>query len=243
VIDVAFTGADVRACDVAVVIDVLRATSTITQALAAGYRRVLCVESLDTALSLRAPGRVLAGERDCVAPPGFDQGNSPREVVPPRGDELVLTTSNGTPAILLAAQVAPAVLLGCVMNSAAVTAAILGLGDPDEISVGLVCSGGAGRPCVEDLYAAGSIASGLGGRRSDSALIAEALFRHYATPAEALQAASHAQILSERGLADDVDLCAEMSTLTTVPAVATVDARIAVVIDSANVREAKVVAA
>ncbi len=129
------------------------------------------------------------------------------------------------------------------MNSAAVTAAITELGDPGEMSISLVCSGGDGRPCTEDLYAAGSIAAGLGGRRTDSALIAEALFQHYATPAEALQAASHAQILSERGLADDVALCACMSTLTTVPAVATVDDGFAVVMDSADVREAKVLAA
>ena len=68
-IDVAFTRADLRPADVAVVIDVLRATSTATQALAAGYRSVLCVESVEVALTLRGPGRVLAGERRCVRPP------------------------------------------------------------------------------------------------------------------------------------------------------------------------------
>ena len=101
-IDVALTRADLRAADVAVVVDVLRATTTATQALAAGYRSVLCAESVELALGLRGPGRVLAGERRCVAPPGFDQGNSPREAARRRGDELVLATTNGAPAIVAA---------------------------------------------------------------------------------------------------------------------------------------------
>ena len=54
-IDVAFTSADARAADVAVVVDVLRATSTATQALAAGYRSVICVESIERARALLSP--------------------------------------------------------------------------------------------------------------------------------------------------------------------------------------------
>src|ERR1022692_4173045 len=92
-IDVAFTRAEVRPADVAVVIDVLRASSTATQALAAGYRRVLFAESLPLALSLRRAGSVLAGERHCVMPAGFDQGNSPLEAAQPRGIDLVLATT------------------------------------------------------------------------------------------------------------------------------------------------------
>jgi phosphosulfolactate phosphohydrolase-like enzyme len=89
-IDVAGNRAELRSAGIAVVIDVLRATSTATQALAAGYRRVLCAESIARAAGLRAPGRVLAGERRCLRPPGFDQGNSPLEAATRRGDELVL---------------------------------------------------------------------------------------------------------------------------------------------------------
>jgi phosphosulfolactate phosphohydrolase-like enzyme len=61
VIDVALTGDALRTADVAIVIDVLRATSTAAQALGAGYRRVLCVGSIERARELRADGRVLAG--------------------------------------------------------------------------------------------------------------------------------------------------------------------------------------
>jgi 2-phosphosulfolactate phosphatase len=95
-IDVAFTCADLRSADVAVVIDVLRATSTVTEALAAGYRRVLCADSVERAAGLRAPGRVLAGERQCVKPPGFDHGNSPLEAMHRQGDGLAAVELDGT---------------------------------------------------------------------------------------------------------------------------------------------------
>ncbi|MBN9622534.1 MAG: 2-phosphosulfolactate phosphatase, partial [Actinobacteria bacterium] len=98
-IDVAFSRPEIRPARVAIVIDVLRATSTATEALAAGYRRVLCAESIERARSLRGEERVLAGERHCVMPDGFDQGNSPREAAVRRGEDLILATTNGAPAI------------------------------------------------------------------------------------------------------------------------------------------------
>jgi 2-phosphosulfolactate phosphatase len=119
VIDVAFTRAELRAADVAVVVDVLRATSTATQALASGYRRVLCAETIERALELRGPGRVLAGERHCIKPPGFDLGNSPTDTLERRGDELVLATTNGAPTIVAATGHAPRVLLACLLNLSA----------------------------------------------------------------------------------------------------------------------------
>ena len=115
-IDVALTRADLRPAQLAVVIDVLRATSTATQALASGYRRVLVAESIERALELRRPGRVLAGERQGVKPPGFDQGNSPAEATEPRGDDLVLATTNGGPTIVAATRDASEVVLACMLN-------------------------------------------------------------------------------------------------------------------------------
>ena len=77
-VDVCFTPRDIRPVEVAVVVDVLRATSTIVQALAVGYPRVVCCRSVATARELRAPGRVLAGESDCVRVPGLRAGQLPR---------------------------------------------------------------------------------------------------------------------------------------------------------------------
>src|ERR671933_1085888 len=97
-IDVALTPAVSAGAAVTIVVDVLRATSTIAQALAAGYERVLCCADVEEARALRASnGRVvLAGERLCVKIPGFDLGNSPREFLEPRGETVALTTTNGT---------------------------------------------------------------------------------------------------------------------------------------------------
>ena len=63
-VDVAFTREDIDDADVLIVLDVLRATSTIVSALASGYRRVLCVDSIDRARRLARPGRTLAGEQE-----------------------------------------------------------------------------------------------------------------------------------------------------------------------------------
>ena len=80
-VHVAFTPAEEVSAPVGIVIDVLRATSTMAQALAAGYRRVLCCSEVDEARAIAAAegGAVLAGERKTVRIHGFDFGNSPRE--------------------------------------------------------------------------------------------------------------------------------------------------------------------
>ena len=104
----------------AVVIDVLRATTTITRALESGYRQVLACGDLDEARELAAKvagSVVLAGERQCVKPEGFDLGNSPREFEgEPRAETLVLTTTNGTRAIVTAAGHAEVVVIGSLLN-------------------------------------------------------------------------------------------------------------------------------
>ena len=76
---VGFTPGEQVAAPVGIVIDVLRATSTICQALAGGYERVVCVGEVDDARALAGAGVALAGERDNVRIDGFDFGNSPRE--------------------------------------------------------------------------------------------------------------------------------------------------------------------
>ena len=104
---------------VGIVVDVLRATSTMTQALAAGYRRVLCCAEIDEARALAATeGSVrLAGERRLEHIPGFDFGNSPREVAgEPAAETLVLTTTNGTRLLVFAAARFERVYVGSLLN-------------------------------------------------------------------------------------------------------------------------------
>lgn len=228
-IDVALRPADVRAADVAVVIDVLRATSTITQALASGYRRVLCVESIERAEALRETGRVLAGERSCVKPDGFDQGNSPIEALRRAGTELVLATTNGTPAVVTAAGHADTVVLACMLNLDAAVCATLECTAAGALDVQIVCAGTNGAVSLEDAYVAGRISGRLPGSRTDAALVAEGVARAFATPLEALSAGADARALEEGGMNDDIAFCAQESVLSVVPSLVGLGEGVAIV--------------
>src|SRR6186997_3498331 len=134
---VAFTPDETASAPVAVVVDVLRATSTIPQALAAGYRRVLCCAEIEEARRLRGEieGSLVGGERDAVRIDGFDVGASPREFLEPRADTLILSTTNGTRTIVTAAERSDEVLLGSLLNLDAVVGAAQGRGE----DVTIVC--------------------------------------------------------------------------------------------------------
>src|SRR4249920_3877167 len=98
-VHVAFTPAEAASAELGIVVDVLRATSTIAQALASGYERVYCCAEIDQARALRETlgEGILAGERDAVQIEGFDAGASPREFVgPPRSSTVIFSTTNGT---------------------------------------------------------------------------------------------------------------------------------------------------
>jgi 2-phosphosulfolactate phosphatase len=215
-IDVAFLGSDVRPAATAVVIDVLRATTTITSALQSGYERVLVAGGIDQALELRADGRVLAGERDCERPPGFDLGNSPEDTLTPLGPELILATTNGAPAILAAVAACDEVLLACLLNEDAVVRELTSrTGD-----ILILCAGTNGNVTVEDTYLAGRLSAALDGPKTDAALIAEAVAAAYPEPIDALQVSAGAHQLHLVGLGSDVTYCARVSTTDVVPRVA-----------------------
>ena len=213
-IDVAFLGTHVREAGTAVVIDVLRATSTITVALASGYERVLVAGSIEQAERLREPQRTLAGEIGCARAPGFDLGNSPEESAQPRTPELVLATTNGAPAIVASASVADDVIVASLLNLDAVLAQLAGVED-----VLLVCAGTDGRPSIEDVYLAGRLSAALEGPRSDAAQIAEAVAASYATAVDALEASAGAVGLRREGLESDIAFCAQESIIDAVPRV------------------------
>jgi 2-phosphosulfolactate phosphatase len=205
-IDVAFLGTDVRPAATAVVIDVLRASSTITLAMASGYERVLVAGSVEAARELRTPQRTLAGEVQCARAPGFDLGNSPEETLEPRTPELVLATTNGAPAIIAAADVADEVLIASLLNLDAVLAQLAGSED-----VLLVCAGTDGRVSIEDVYLAGRLSVALEGERSDAAQIAEHVAAAYPSAQEALEASAGAVGLRREGLESDIAFCAQES--------------------------------
>lgn len=212
-IDVAFTRAEVRPAEVAVVVDVLRATSSIVQALASGYERVLCCDSIERAEGLRGPDRILAGERGCLPPPGFDLGNSPSNFAEPQGREVVLATTNGAPALVAAAAAAEQVVVAAMTNLDAVVSFVRGA------DVLLLCAGTDGLAGLDDAYVAGRIALMLDGPRTDSTRMAQCLAEHYPGPESALFASQAAENLVESGLKDDVRDCAQDSIHAVVPCV------------------------
>jgi 2-phosphosulfolactate phosphatase len=214
-VHVAFTPAEAEQVPTAVVVDVLRATSTIAQALAAGYRRVLCCGEVEEARALRASlgEGVLAGERRAVAIEGFDLGNSPREFVEPRGETLILTTTNGTGAVVAAAANADTVLLGSLLNLEAVAAEAAAPGAGVEV----VCAGVDGRFTLDDAYCAGRIVELLGGERSDAAEAAVRIARSFPDALAGLRASENPL---QGKLGEDVEWCARESVLAVVPRLA-----------------------
>ena len=190
-IHVAFTPGEATPAPVGVVIDVLRATSTLAQALASGYRRVLCCAEIDEARSLaetNGPAK-LAGERRLEHIPGFDFGNSPRELAGEAAAEtLILTTTNGTRLLVSAAARFERVYVGSLLNLDAVAVAAAESGE----DVALLCAGVLGELALDDAYCAGRIAEALGGELSDSATAAIRIARSFASPLEGLGASRSA---------------------------------------------------
>jgi 2-phosphosulfolactate phosphatase len=215
-VHVAFTPAEEVSAPVGIVIDVLRATSTMTQALAAGYGRVLCCSDVDEARAVAAAdgGAVLAGERGTVRIDGFDFGNSPREFLEPAAEAVVLTTTNGTRLLLAAAARCDLVLVGSLLNLDAVVRAAAEAGSED---VAVLCAGVQGELAMDDAYVAGRMAAALGGGPTESSAAAMRLAGSFATNEEGLGASQSARNLHASGLDADIAWCARESVLDVVP--------------------------
>lgn len=213
---VGFTPLDPPAAPVGVVIDVLRATSTICQALSADIEQVTCVGEIDDARALRADGVALAGERGNVRIDGFDFGNSPREFVSPDPGfrRLVLTTTNGTRLLLTAAARCETVVVGSLLNLDALVASLAGAAE-----VAVLCAGVEGRFAIDDAYVAGRIASALGGEPDDAAVAAMRLAASFESALAGIGGGTSADNIRRAGLSADIDFCARSSVLEVVPRV------------------------
>ena len=208
-IDVAFTPVETAPAPIGLVVDVLRATSTIAQALASGYRRVLCCAEIEDALALRAqiPDSLVGGERKAIQVEGFDVGASPREFLEPQADTLILSTTNGTRAILETAQRCEEVVLGSMLNLEAVARASA---DRDAV---VVCAGFQGAFALDDAYCAGRIVQLVDGARTDAAIASELIARAFPTALEGFNARTY----GPPGLEEDIAFCARENVLDVVP--------------------------
>jgi 2-phosphosulfolactate phosphatase len=217
-----------------IVIDMLRASSTICYALAAGAKCVVPLLEIDETLQLgKQLGRefvVLGGERGGKIIEGFDLGNSPSEYTPERvfSKMVLFTTTNGTRALAHARQAAH-VLVGAALNRASIANAVC-----DSPRVDIVCAGTDGEETGEDILAAGAIVDKILAQSTDWQLNkggqeAHKQWRELVDRAErsqrpvsdelaiALRDTAGGQNLLEIGHAADLVVCAQLDSLTVVP--------------------------
>lgn len=208
---------------IAVVIDVLRATTTIASALAAGCQRVFPARSPEEAQAiaggLPAGSAVLGGERRGLRIAGFDLDNSPLAYTPATvgGKTVVITTTNGTEAMGRAAG-AHELVAASFLTAAAITRWLAARSEP----VVFCCAGTEGRPSLEDDLCAGLIIERLaaGGEPLDLSQPAVAALTAWQAVTElgsALRQTQHGQTLIDLGFAADVDCAARLDAVDVVP--------------------------
>ena len=212
-----------------VVIDVLRATTTVITALASGVREVrpfpTAAEARRGAESADNIPFLLGGERKGLRIPGFHLGNSPIEYLHScqiSGRAIYFSTTNGTPALRRAFQRSGrSVYLGALVNLSAVSLAIVRAATKDVLkSIYPVCAGRHGRPSLEDLYCAGLLvqslcsefaASGISPELSDAtALAADYAGTYRDTPLAVLTASEHGRYLQEIGFTADLEFASQI---------------------------------
>ncbi|MEX0773664.1 MAG: 2-phosphosulfolactate phosphatase [Balneolales bacterium] len=207
-----------------VVIDVLRACSSIVTALNNGAKSVIPVGDMGAAgqiaMNLDPTSFVMCGERDGEKIEGYQLGNSPfeykEEVIGKK--TLILNTTNGTRAISKCSQ-AKKVIIGCFLN---LNAVIEDLKSTDGEII-LICAGWKNRISLEDTLCAGAIIQGLYGdnlglQSTDGAKVAFGLFGKYGDQIpEVVQTSNHATRLKGLNSSDDIAYCTQINKINKVP--------------------------
>lgn len=227
-IEVTYTPTDLAqlrlAGRIVVVMDIVRASTTITAGLAAGCAGFIPVASLAAARRIvreRADEAILlGGERQGIIVPGFDLGNSPGEYHAGNvlGKRVAFTTTNGT-RVIAAAKDAERVVIGALVNLEAVARYLVAEGKPVVLAAG----GRQGRPAIDDLFGAGMLAQRLqemtgATTLTEPARMALALagqFQHDVLGL--LRSADSGRAMQAAGLGADIDFCARVSVMDLVP--------------------------
>lgn len=210
----------------AIIIDLLRASTTITHALAAGASAVAPCESIEKARDLAAtlpPNTyLLGGERQGLRISGFDLGNSPSEYTPAKvkNKTIVFTTTNGTVA-LHRSESAQQILIGSFANLSAVTNSAA----DSRLPIHLICAGIHGQPCREDTLCASALAATLfrrGLQPHDHDTLAAITFWNSIPPhpdalLHLLKLSEGGQNLISANLDSDIPICAQIDSRPIVP--------------------------
>lgn len=206
--------------EIAVVIDVLRATSAICAGIHNGVEKIIPVSTIEEAQAYKAQGYLCGAERNGQIVDGFDFGNSPFAFMEPHmtGRTIVLTTTNGTRAINIASKV-PTVVIGSLLNLDCLSQWLIAQGKPTI----MLCSGWKDKFNLEDTICAGALvdamlASGRFRAEEDSTIAAKFIFRSAKQNIFAfLKASSHRRRLRKLNLNRDVDFCLTPNTRPVIP--------------------------
>ena len=208
-----------------VVIDVLRASTTIVTALSNGAREIIPVATVESAVKISGNlfGDVilLGGERNGRMIDGFNLGNSPAEYTPERvrGKAIIFSTTNGSQAIVKARYARELFVCGFV-NMETVAEALRSA--PRDFTI--VCAGNDGVLSMEDSVCAGMLVSRvaapgkLEADLSDGALVARTLYRTFGRGIlKMMKSSDHGRHLLEIGFGDDLKICSGIDTLPVLP--------------------------
>lgn len=199
--------------DVIIMVDALRASTTIITALQS-FKTVIPVKEIDKATYLAGKYKaVLAGEREGAKIEGFDVGNSPVDIRNFQGDILVLTTSNGTR--ILEDISSPTILIGSFLNAHAVASKALKLG---KNHIEVLMAGVNKEFAIEDFLSAGEIISHLQDNKLDEmALAALMASNDRGKVDDAVLNSNSALRLRDLGLEKDIKYSLKRNIYNTVP--------------------------
>jgi len=230
-IDVAFTTGEVQALasKVCVVIDAVRATSSLTVIMAKKPKKVILTTTIQKATKLASQQTIhplLCGERKGLPPEGFDFGNSPRQYFEAdlKDRVLIFTSSNGTRAVADLV-IAPHVFLGCFLNASAVVKKAYETAKASNMDVLFVCAGREEKFALDDAYCAGLLVSRLMGliasdeefSLGDGAQAALGIFGYYRDDRRLLEMSGAGKAVIEIGLQEDLTFLMQRDLIDCVP--------------------------
>lgn len=206
--------------EIVVVIDVLRATSAICAAFDNGVKSIIPVATVEEALEYQAKGYLVGAERKGQIVEGFDFGNSPFSFMKEelRGQEVVLTTTNGTKALDIAKD-AETVVVGSLLNLDALCEWL----EVQDKNILCLCSGWQDKFNLEDTICAGAIseylvATGNFTSVEDSSIAAKYLYLSaWDRYMGFLKASSHRRRLKNLNLNEDIKYCLTPNQTNVIP--------------------------
>lgn len=201
-----------------VVVDILRATSTMVTAFAHGIENIYSVAKLEDCRGMKSKGYLIAGERDGIKVEGFDLGNSPFEYMAEnlKGKRIAFTTTNGTQAIAKSIG-AKEIIIGAFLNLSAVVGHLI----KSNNDILIVCAGWKGKVNLEDTVFAGALVEKLKDKFTlacDAPLAAQHLYNvAKGNMVKFLSESSHVRRLNKLNVHEDMEFCLTTDKYSIVP--------------------------